>query len=58
VMRISAMVTGKSRWLFVMNRLCVPKTSSTSCAQAVLVDQAISTSLFSDAVVVEVDRFG
>ena len=38
--------------------LCVPKTSSTSCDQAVFVDQATNSSLFLDAVVVEIDRFG
>ena len=38
--------------------LCVPKTSSTSCDQAVFVDQATDSSLFSDAVVIEIDRFG
>jgi hypothetical protein len=40
------------------HHLCVPKTSSTSGDQAVLVDLAASASLFSDAVVVEVDWFG
>jgi hypothetical protein len=38
--------------------LCVPKSSSISCDQAVLVDQAADASLFSDAVLVEVDRLG
>jgi hypothetical protein len=38
--------------------LCVPKTSSTSCDQAVLVDQASGAGLPSDAVPVEIDRFG
>ena len=38
--------------------LCVPKTSSTSCDQAVLVDQASDVSLFPDAVVVEIDWLG
>ena len=38
--------------------LCVPKTSSTSCDQAVFVDQATGVSLPSDAVPVEIDRFG
>jgi len=36
----------------------VPKTSSTSCDQAVFADQATDASLFSGAVLVEVDRFG
>ena len=38
--------------------LCVPITSSTSCDQVIFVDQATDVSLFSDAVLVEVDRFG
>ena len=38
--------------------LCVPTTSSTSCHQAVFADHAIDVSLFSDAVQVEVERFG
>jgi hypothetical protein len=38
--------------------LYVPKTSSTSCHQAVLVDQASGVGLPSDAVPVEIDRFG
>jgi hypothetical protein len=42
----------------LLHGLCVPKTSSTSCDQAVFVDQVTNTSLFSDAVLVEVDRFG
>jgi transcriptional regulator of met regulon len=37
---------------------CVPKTSSTSCDQAVFVDRATGVSLPSDAVPVEIDRFG
>jgi hypothetical protein len=38
--------------------LCVPKISSTSCDQAVFVDQAADASLSSDVVLVEVGRFG
>jgi hypothetical protein len=38
--------------------LCVPKTSSTSCDQAIFIDQSTDTSLFSDAVLIEVDRLG
>ena len=38
--------------------LCVPKTSSTSCGQAVFVDQAADASLSSDAVLSEIDRLG
>src|ERR1022692_2248635 len=37
---------------------CVPITSSTSCDQAIFVDQATDASLFSDAVLVQIDRFG
>jgi hypothetical protein len=39
-------------------RLCVPKTSSTSCDQAVFVDHATGVSASSDAVLIEIDRFG
>jgi hypothetical protein len=38
--------------------LCVPKTSSTSCDQAIFVNQATEASLFSDAVLVGIDRVG
>jgi hypothetical protein len=38
--------------------LCVPITSSTSCHQAIFVDQAADLSLSSDAVLAEVDRLG
>ena len=38
--------------------LCVPKTSSTSCDQAVFVDHATGVSASSDAVLIEIDRFG
>ena len=37
--------------------LCVPKTSSMSCDQAIVVDQASDVSVFLDAVQVEVGRF-
>jgi hypothetical protein len=40
------------------HRLCVPKTSSTSGDQAIFVDQAADVSVFSDAVLVEVDTLG
>jgi hypothetical protein len=36
----------------------VPKTSSMSCDQVILVDQATDASAFSDAVVVEIGRLG
>jgi len=38
--------------------LCVPKTLSMSCGQAIFVDQATAASLFSDAVLAEIDWFG
>ena len=38
--------------------LWVPKTSSTSRDQAIFVDQATDASLSSDAVLLEIDRFG
>ena len=38
--------------------LCVPETLSTSCDQAIFVDQATDASLPSDAVVLKGDRFG
>jgi len=38
--------------------LCVPITSSTSCDQAIFVDQAADLGLSSDAVQVEIDRLG
>ena len=38
--------------------MCVPKTSSTSCDQAILVDQATDARLSSDAVLTEIGRLG
>jgi hypothetical protein len=38
--------------------LCVPRTSSTSCDQAIFVDHAIDASVSSDAVSLKIDRFG
>jgi poly(3-hydroxybutyrate) depolymerase len=38
--------------------LCVPKTSSTLCGQAVFVDQVTGAGLPPDAVPGEIDRFG
>jgi hypothetical protein len=38
--------------------LWVPITSSTSCDQPIFVDHATDLSLFSDAVLAEVDRLG
>ena len=40
------------------DELCVPRTSSTSCDQAIFVDQATGASVFSDAVLLQIDRFG
>jgi hypothetical protein len=42
----------------IVQRLCVPKTSSVSCDQAIFVEQATDASLFSDAVLAEVDWLG
>lgn len=42
----------------IASGLCVPKTSSTLCDQAVFVDEASGVGLPSDAVPVEIDRFG
>jgi hypothetical protein len=38
--------------------VCVPNTLSTSCDQAIFVDQATNVSLFPDAVLSEIDRLG
>jgi hypothetical protein len=40
------------------HQLCVPKTSSMSCDQAIFVDQTTDASLSSDAVLVEIDWLG
>ena len=42
----------------LMERLCVPETSSMSCDRAIFVDQATDASLPSDVVLLKVDRFG
>ena len=39
-------------------KVWVPRISSTSCDQAVFVDQASDASVFSDAVLLKIDRFG
>ena len=39
-------------------RLCVPKTSSASCDQAIFVYQSTDSRLFSDAALSQIDRFG
>ena len=41
-----------------LEQVCVPITSSTSCDQAIFVDQATDLSLSSDAVQAEIDRLG
>src|ERR1039458_6042907 len=46
------------RILLIALRLCVPKTSSRSCDQAIFVDQATGASVSSDAVLLKIDRFG
>ena len=38
--------------------LCVPKFSSTSCDQAIFVDQTTDARLFSDVVLAEIDWLG
>jgi len=38
--------------------VCVPRTLSTSCDQAIFVDQATDASLSSDAVLGEIDWLG
>ena len=45
-------------WAFSGFRLWVPITPSTSCDQAIFVDRAAARRLSSDAVLVEIDRFG
>ena len=42
----------------VLGMLCVPKTSSKSCDQAIFADQATDASLSSDPVLTEIDRLG
>jgi hypothetical protein len=46
------------RLLYLIMILCVPITSSTSCHQAIFVDQATNPSPSSDAVQIEIDRLG
>jgi hypothetical protein len=45
-------------WAAECNDLCVPKTSSISCDQVILADQATDASLSSDAVPRKIDGFG
>jgi hypothetical protein len=49
---------GADKFTGSLQLLYVPKTSSTSCDQAVFVDQATDASVFPDAVVAEIDRPG
>ncbi len=49
------------RWILVVAvhaSLCVPKTSSKLCDQAIFVDQATDAIVSSDAVLLKIDRFG
>ena len=46
------------REIALYHDLCVPKTLSTSCEQAIFADEATDASLPSDAVVLKGDRFG
>jgi hypothetical protein len=50
-------LTGQPR-IPVPGAVYVPETSSMSCDQVVFVYQATDASLSSDAVLVEIDRFG
>ena len=52
------MFTGYSSICIARGMLGVPKTSSTSCDQAIFVDQATDASLSPDAVLAEIDRLG
>ena len=56
--RSSPMLRGIQHAQYRRDHLCVPKTSSRSCDQAVFADQATGVSLPSDAVPVVIDRFG
>jgi hypothetical protein len=44
-------------WRFAFTRLWVPRTSSTSCDQAVFVDHAAEARVSSDTVLLKIDRF-
>jgi len=54
---VYASATGDSA-IISPDGLCVPKTSSTPCDQAIFVGRATGASLSSDAVLVKIDRFG
>jgi hypothetical protein len=49
---------GSDPYFVMAYDLCVPKTSSESCDQAIFIDQGTGVSLFSDAVLAEIDRLG
>jgi hypothetical protein len=50
--------TWKKSTAAIVLALCVPKTSSTSCDQAIFADQGTDARLSSDAVLTEIDRLG
>jgi hypothetical protein len=54
--QLAGVVAGARHW--PRGTVCVPKTSSTSCGQAVFVDQATYASLSSDAVLSGIDWLG
>ena len=58
VLAVIEHATRRIRILGVTLHLCVPRTSSTSCDQAVFADQATDARLSSDAVLTEIGRFG
>jgi hypothetical protein len=44
--------------VYSLIRLCMPRTSSMSCDQAIFVDHAADASLPSDVVLLKIDWFG
>ena len=57
LVRIPASLVVADPGLVLTSPLCVPKTSSRSCEQAIFVDQATDASLPPEAVLLKVDRF-
>ena len=53
-----ALAIHRSQIALARGVLCVPKTSSRSCDQAIFVDQAADASVSSDAVLLKIDRVG
>jgi hypothetical protein len=53
-----AWFTALARLVPRRRRLWVPRTSSTSCGQAVFVDHAADARVSSDTVLLKIDRFG